>query len=132
MDPIFDRRGQIAGWLRGNVVHDRQSQPRAFIHEDAVFTYQGIYLGRLQRGYFRDQSGNAVAFMRGASGGPVPPIPTIPPVPIMPPSAPTAPIPPLAPVPTLPTFSWSSVSWDAFISNVREPTRDEGAGEVKA
>ena len=48
-------------------------RPIAFVRNGAVFTYGGSHLGTLNRGFIRDRNGDAVAFMRGAAGGPVPP-----------------------------------------------------------
>ena len=81
MEPIYDQNGRTVGWLKEDVIYDIDGTPRAFIREGAVFNYEGDYLGRLDRGFFRDRNGDAVAFMRGASGGPVPEVAPVPPAP---------------------------------------------------
>ena len=70
MEPIFDSNGRTVGWLKDNVIYDRSNRCRAFLSNGAIFTYNGFYIGRLNNGFFRNQSGDAVAFIRGAHSGP--------------------------------------------------------------
>jgi hypothetical protein len=118
VEPIFDRRGRVVAWLRNDVVFDRGSHRYvAFLQgrPGHLFSYDGRYLGRLQRGYVRDRKGDAVAFLQGARGGPVLPVysdSAVRPVPLAPPVAPE-PLP--APSPAAPTRNWSQLSWNQFL-----------------
>lgn len=124
MEPIYDQTGRTVGWLHEGVLYDRLNRYRAFVQADptvfsfrelgAVFSSGGKYLGHLDRGFFRDRSGHAVAFVGGAHGGPLVPVREIPPVP---PILPTPPMPPVGPPPPPPTASadWSTFTWDGFL-----------------
>jgi len=116
MEPIFNGHGCTVGWLREDIVYDASGQPSAFIRNGAVFSYSGGYLGRLDRGIFRDLNGHAVAFMHGASGGPMLPVPAVPPVPPVPQVPPVSPVPVIPPVPPVPSLSWSLLTWEEFLA----------------
>ncbi|AFY72339.1 hypothetical protein Syn7502_00171 [Synechococcus sp. PCC 7502] len=115
MEPIFDRNGRTLGWLRDEVILDTNNRNRAFIRDESVYTYQGQYLGRFNKGFFRDRHGNSVAFIQGASGGPITPIPEIPPIPPIPPISPIPPIPQIPPIPPISSLGWSTLSWEQFL-----------------
>jgi hypothetical protein len=115
MEPIFDRNGRTVGWLHGDVIYDRSNRARAFVQGGAVYTYHGNYLGRLDRGFFRDRSGHAVASMAGAQGGPLTPPTERPPSPPVPSRAPLQPRPSLAPLAPMPSLSWSGVPWEVYL-----------------
>lgn len=104
------------GWIHRRRIVDRMNRFRAFLHGDALFAMNGRYLGRFKNGVFRDKSGGAVAFVRGASGGPVKPITEIPPIPSIPPIPPINPIPQIPPIPPIDSLSWG-VSWERFLEN---------------
>lgn len=120
MQPIYGRNGQTVGWLNNDVViYDRNNRCRAFVQNGAVYTYQGRHLGALDRGFFRDRQGHAVAFIDGAQGGPILPVPAIvpiPPIPSIPPIPPILPIPPIAPIAPIGSFNWSRVDWEGFLN----------------
>ncbi|OPY27429.1 MAG: hypothetical protein A4E28_02024 [Methanocella sp. PtaU1.Bin125] len=118
MEPIFDRDGNVVGWIRppGTIV-DNHGNYRAFISDEAIFDYRTRYLGRLHNGYLWDQDGNAVASIVGASDGPVLERKGIIPQPPVAGPEPARPSPP--PVPgQIPAYSkkWSEISWDEFLS----------------
>lgn len=115
MEPIFDRTGRTVGWLEDSVVFDMRPRHRAFIDAGAVFAYNRRYVGTLDNGFFRDRSGHAVAFMEGATRGPIPPVAAVPPVTPVPPVPPVAPVPPVPPVPPVGQLSWSAMSWEDFL-----------------
>lgn len=115
MEPIYDRQGIVVAWKNGNVIHDISGNAIAFINDTNVISYTGKHLGVLNNGFFRDHRGDAVAFMKGATGGPILPVLSVPPVPPVPAIAPVPPIPPIPPVPAVPSLSWSDLSWDKFI-----------------
>ena len=133
-DPIYNNTGWPIGWLIGNAVYDRLGQPRAFLEDAMVFSYEGEYLGEFTDGFFRDHAGDAVAFIEGAHAGPFLP-PTKQPTPELPelqdpPSQPTISTPPSPPLGTL---RWSENSWNSFLHGwrpYRVPDRysDIGAG----
>src|SRR4051812_28686782 len=74
MVPIFNRKGEAVGWLASGVIFGPHHQPRAFVRQDAVFSFSGHHLGRMENGFIRDRDGHAVAFMEGAKNGPPTPI----------------------------------------------------------
>jgi hypothetical protein len=82
----------------------------------SVYAHYGSQLGVFNGGYFRDHSGNAVAFIDGAFGGLMTPLTRIPPLPPIARLAPIPAIPNLPKIPALPTFNWSLTSWDDFIA----------------
>jgi hypothetical protein len=116
MLPIFNRQGVVVGWVRDGRVLDQSSTYRAFVHHKGVFSYDRGYLGTFDRGYFRDRFGHAVAFVKGARGGPIPPITQIPPIAPIPPIPPIPPVPPIPPIAPIPTLNWSALSWDQFLA----------------
>ncbi|TES85194.1 MAG: hypothetical protein E3J89_05025 [Candidatus Aminicenantes bacterium] len=115
MEPIYDQNGRTVGWLKEDVVYYIDGSPCTFIRNGNIFNYEGDYLGRLNRGFFRDKDGNAVAFMRGATGGPIPPISEVSPVPPIPAIPTIPPIPAVPPVPPIPSLNWSNISWEEFL-----------------
>ena len=124
MEPIFNRRAKLSAWLdpHSQIVFDLKNQPVAHVANGAVYTYKSKHLGYFDRGFFRDHSGNAVAFIRERSGGPL----TVAPTCFLTPTAPLAPTPPLPPaVPSMPltTVRWSTLDWEAFVGamNLPEP-----------
>lgn len=116
MKPIFSRQGQVVAWINGNVIYDMNSRYRAFIANDALYTHNAKYIGRYNKGFFRDKFGNAVAFISGAKDGPMTPLTALPPLPPLPPLAPLPPLPPLAPMAPMATLSWYQANWDDYIS----------------
>jgi len=119
MKPIYDQNGQAVGWLlNDDVVYNIVGLPRAFIRREGnIFNYKWNYLGRLDQGFFRDKDGNAVAFIQGATGGPIPPIPAVAPVPPIPATPPTFPFSAALPVSSIPSSKkkWSNISWEEFL-----------------
>lgn len=116
MQPIYSRQGQVIGWINNNVVYDMNRKHRAFIANDALYTYNAKYIGRFNNGFFRDRFGNAVAFISGAKGGPMTPLTALPPLAPLLPLAPLPPLPPLAPMAPMATLSWSQANWEDYIS----------------
>ena len=115
MEPIYDRSGRVVGWLGGNDVYHLNGSHAAVVIGPNVYGHRGQQLGVFGGGFFRDHDGAVVAFIRGASGGPVlpaqslhpaPPIPSVPPVPA---------VPAVPRVPAAPSSSWGS-DWRSFIN----------------
>jgi sporulation protein YlmC with PRC-barrel domain len=117
MEPIFDKNGKTVGWLNNLVIHDRSATYRAFIAGAAVYDFSGRYLGRFRQGFFRDKRGNAVAFLKGARGGPLLPFTEFPPFAPFPPFPPLRPLPELPPLPPLDTLKWSALSFEDFLTS---------------
>lgn len=116
MDPIFDRKGHVVGWLLHGAILNQRPTYRAFLLDGRVYSYGARYLGEFSGGFFRDQAGRAVAFLRGATSGPLTPITQIPPVPPIPPIRPITPIPPIPPIAPIPLLNWSDLTWEQFLS----------------
>ncbi len=117
MEAIYDRNGKLVGWLEQDIVYSVDGCPRAFMRGGAVYSFGSAYLGWFDRGYFRDGTGAAVAWVRGAHGGPAAPAPTAPTdrpflqfalLPSLPP------LPPLRPVPSR---VWSAVAWADYLGH---------------
>lgn len=116
MVPIYDRSGAVVGWVNGGFVLDRAaSNHLAFISGEALFTMSGGYVGRFAKGFFRDKRGGAVAFISGATGGPITPIPNIAPIPPIAPIAPIPPIPGIPPIPPIDQLGWGT-DWGSFLA----------------
>lgn len=116
MLPIRDQTGKTCGWFNDARLHDLTGQPVAFvISHGHVYTYLGARLGHLDDGYFCDRVGEAVAWLDGASGGPLLP-PALPsPVPPNCQAPLIDPLPlPSPPVPAIPSRTWSSLTWEQF------------------
>lgn len=116
MAPIFDEWGRAVSWLNVGVIYDSRGNPRAFIQDDAVFTYRSVYIGTIDSGLFRDRSGAVVMFIEGATNGPLLPlveVPLVAPIPMFSPILPIGLLPPIAPMPGL--RAWSPLSLEAFL-----------------
>jgi hypothetical protein len=118
MEPIFDRDGEVVGWIfpPGGIT-DMDGNYRAFMVDGSVYDRGAHFLGRLHNGYFWDRDGNAVASIIGASDGPalnrsgtIPTPPNAGPEPARPSRLPEAPHPPAY------SGKWSDVTWDEFLS----------------
>jgi len=124
MEPIYDQYGRCVGWLDDEEsVIDPLGRHLAFVDEGAVFTYEGKYLGTFDEGYFRDDNGDAVAFIESAERGPLTPLPNLPPLPPMAEIPPLRPITPVPPIPPLPRLSWSGEAWDEYMQVDRRRER---------
>ncbi|MFL5574014.1 MAG: 4-fold beta flower protein [Gemmatimonadaceae bacterium] len=115
MEPIFDRNGRAVAWLNENIVHDHSGRARAFVDNAAVISYRAQHIGWLDQGYFRDRTGDAVGFVREASGGPLTPVPAMPPAPPALSIPPPPPVELAAPLPAAPTLSWSNRDWEHYL-----------------
>ncbi len=116
MQPIHDSAGAVVAWKRENDIHNTRGEAVAFLSNRNLVSYKGRHLGVFDKGLFRDYRGDVVAFMRGATGGPVLPVPSEVPVPPVPAVAPVRPEPPVPPEPAVPSLRWSSLSWEEFVA----------------
>ena len=116
MTPIYNRMGRPVGWITTRHIFDLKGSPVAFLDGDSVVSFSGRHLGFFDRGLFRDQRGDVVAFLSGAKGGPaLPPVPEVapnPPAPINLPILPRLSNRPIAPIPFM---NWSQTDWRQFI-----------------
>lgn len=115
MEAIFDRHGDVVGWLERQVVYSTAGCPRAIIRGGAVCSYAPVHLGWFTNGYFRDLAGGVVAWTRGARGGPPTPPARLPDACPFPQFATLPPLPPLSPVRPLPATAWSLLAWDEYL-----------------
>lgn len=70
LNPVWDQRGQVAGWFEDDRLYSLQGQVVGWTRDDAVYSLRGLHVGWLERGQFWDSSGSVVAFTPEASGGP--------------------------------------------------------------
>ena len=71
MEPICDRGGKVAAWKRGNDVLDLGGHYRLFIDGDAAYSYRtGTVRAWVRAGAFWTTTGNAIGFLRSATGLP--------------------------------------------------------------
>lgn len=117
MNPIYDRKGQVVAWLRNDRdIYQLDGKHAAVIKNGNVYGHRGQHLGIFKKGLFRCHRGGAVAFLKGASGGPMLPLPSISPIPPIPATPPIPAIPSIPPIPAIPSLGWSSTAWGQFIS----------------
>lgn len=116
MEPIFDQRGRVCGWMANSNIYDLSGRAVAFLASDAVHSFKdGAVLGWNDDGVFWDREGHAVAFFKGGRAGPAKPtIQAVPPAPARI-EVPTRP--PLRPAPATSARSsaWSRFAWSEFI-----------------
>jgi hypothetical protein len=109
MEAIYDRNSRVVAWRQSNNIFHINGLHTAVIRGNQVYGHRGQHLGVFKNGLFRDHRGCVVAFMNGASGGPVLPIPSVSPVP------PVPAVPSVPPVPAVPSLSWG-MNWQEFIN----------------
>jgi len=109
MEPIFDRNGHTVGWLKEDVLRSLNGRTVAFVKNGTVFNTNGRELCKFSGGYFRHR-GDAAAFTRNATGGPLKPIPSIPPIPPIPDITPIRPIFEIPNLSDIPSYSWTNKS----------------------
>ena len=114
MEPVRDHTGAVRAWQHGDDIYSTAGEHLAKVVRGHVYATTGRHLGVLDRGFIRDHRGGAVAWFKGARGGPVKPVPTV---------APLRPIRAVRrimgvrqvpPVKAVPTLSWG-LEWDEFI-----------------
>jgi len=132
MEPVFDQTGKVVAWLRGDHVLDPRGGHVAFLRNNWLITYRGVFRGRFYRGWFRDLKGAAVGFMQRPSGLPTPPATEPPPPPPEPAKAPMPPLIGLPPMAVRPMPVWSKLEWDVFVGVAAEepPPAEPGRPSV--
>jgi 4-fold beta-flower domain-containing protein len=115
MEPIYDRIGRAAAWRHDNDIYNLDGSHAAVLNGPNVYGHRGQQLGVFGNGLFRDGRGGVVAFMRGATGGPVLPELSVAPVPPVPSVPPVPAVPSVALVPAVLSSGWG-VHWQEFIN----------------
>src|SRR5664279_1426230 len=82
MEPIYGATGRVVAWLDDNrdMTRDLHGNVNAWLHEDCVYSLRGQHVGHFVDGNFRDAHGAVVAFIAGATGGPIKPVQAVTPV----------------------------------------------------
>lgn len=115
MGPVFDKRGQVVGWLKDGFLYDPDLHLRGFIRDKGVFSKDSKHLGYFLHGYVYHKNGRAVAFIRGATMGPPKPMTQFTPIPRIPSKSRVLPVAPIPPIPSIRILSWSDLSWEEFL-----------------
>jgi hypothetical protein len=116
MKAIFDKQGKSIAWLDNCYIYNLTGhQIMVFVECDCVFTYKGKCLGLFTSGFFRDSDGYAVAFIKGASVGPMLPNLELPPLPPFPQATIFPPLVSLPPWLPADRMEWSSLTWNQFL-----------------
>ena len=71
MTPIYDRSGRVCAWLENTMIRDLGGRVSAFVSGAELVGSTGRHLGRFQDGNIRDHRGAVVAWVKGATGGPL-------------------------------------------------------------
>ena len=121
MEPTYDPRGKVIAWLNGENIYYLNGKHAAVLNGENLYGRRGQHLGVFLSGFFGDHRGGAVAFMEGASGGPLLPLASLPPLPPLPALAPLPAVPSLPPLPGLPSLRWSQVVWAQFTTASAQP-----------
>ena len=79
-----------------------------------LINHHGKAIAHFNQGWFRDLRGDCVAFMEGASGGPMTPHTKFAPIPPSPGITPMATVASLSPIPPMPSVNWSVSGWDGL------------------
>lgn len=116
MQAIFDPTGRTVAWLKNEFIFSLNGkQVLGHVRSANVWSVKNEWLGFFISGFFRDQQGDAVAFVKGAHGGPSTPVTKV---------TPSSPVTVLTPVLSIPgpgksaptgTNRWSAQTWESFI-----------------
>ncbi|WP_436081829.1 4-fold beta flower protein [Pararhizobium sp. LjRoot235] len=114
---FHDRQGRATHYINPNgVLYTWKGKAVGKLHGENLYNNAGRQIGRITNGWLRDTSGKAVAFTKGASGGPIPPIPQIPAIKGIPAIPPIPAIPAIPRIPAIPSLSWSNFSIDDLLN----------------
>jgi hypothetical protein len=111
MRPVFDHNGVAVAFKQDNDVFALDGTHLATIDSEWLVNHAGKQVAYFGSGWIRDLAGDCVAFMEGASGGPVTPQTQMPPIAPAPGITPMAAVTGMAPLPPLPSVKWSTVGW---------------------
>ncbi|WP_303708427.1 MULTISPECIES: 4-fold beta flower protein [Microbacterium] len=117
MEPIYDSRGSVVAWFEDpDCVRDLDGAVIGWLYDDAVHATNGRHVGYFNDGLFRDNDGDVVAWVDGASGGPIKPIREIRPVQPIRHISPIRPIREVRNVRAVRSLGWSRLSMKQYLS----------------
>jgi len=126
MEPVFDAAGRPVAWLyQRQFLIDRSNVCRAFIRDRVLFLLDHRVIGSFSDGYVWDARGEAVAFVRGATNGPVLPAPHVAPPPPIPPAVSVPRLTPLVPTLSTHRMRWSPLTLETLLVMPATPGRPE-------
>jgi len=111
MKPIFDEKGTAVAFKQAEDLFALDGTHIAAFDGEWLVNHAGKSIGHFASGWIRDLDGDCVAFMDGASGGPMTPSTRIAPMPPAPGLTPMLCIPGINPVAPLPSVKWSPTGW---------------------
>lgn len=116
MNTLYDSSGRAHSYVDdgGEHIYTYSGTPVAYIRDDAVYGFNGRYLGWIQNGWFYDTRGRPAFFTEGASGGPVRPVRAVRPVRGVRAVRPVKSVRQVRPVRSMRPSSWSSLSGDGY------------------
>ncbi|WP_375334751.1 4-fold beta flower protein [Curtobacterium sp. MCBD17_013] len=80
LNAIYGPNGAVVAWLETDSIRSPRGAVIGRLSDDAVYNLRGGHVGYFNNRMFRDNSGHIVAFMEGATGGPVKPVRQVRPV----------------------------------------------------
>lgn len=117
MEPIYGPNGDVVAWLDSpDAIRALDGGVIGWLYGDAVYTTAGSHVGYFNDGLLRDNNGDVVAWIEGASGGPLKPIRSIRPVQPIRGIAPIRPIREIRNVRAMRSLSWSRMSIGQYLA----------------
>lgn len=113
---FYDSKGRAVAYTEDNEnIYLFNGEPVAYIYKDLVYNYNGIHLGRFEKGWIRDKIGNCAFFTDDAIGnGPIKPMKQIQPIKAIKRIKPIKGVRHIPSMKTLDSLSWSNVSGERF------------------
>jgi hypothetical protein len=115
MDAIYGPRGNVVAWFNVDHFVALGGATVGWLYDDAVHSLRGNHVGYFTDGLFRDHAGRVVAFVDGATGGPVRPVRHVRPVQPVRHVRPVRPVRGVRQVRGVWSASWSSHSFDDYL-----------------
>lgn len=115
MEPIYGQSGQVVGWLSEDRLVALNGRTVGRLYDDAVHREDGSHIGYFNEGVFRDNRGDTVAFIDGASGGPMKPMKHVRPVQPVQHVQPVRAVRHVRNVRAVRSLSWSPNSFDQYL-----------------
>ncbi|EJB02899.1 hypothetical protein Rleg9DRAFT_1713 [Rhizobium leguminosarum bv. trifolii WSM597] len=113
---FHDQNGRATHYIdQGGVLYTWAGMAVGVLYGSDLYDNQGNQIGIVESGWIRDLSGDAVAFARGASGGPLPPVTKVQPVKGVPEVPPVPAVPAIPQVRAVPSLRWSGYSLDDIL-----------------
>lgn len=115
MEAIYGPRGDVAAWWNVDHFVALSGATIGWLRGDAVFALNGAHAGYFTDGLFRDNRGDAVAFVSGATGGPTKPVRHVRPVQPVRHVRPVRPVFHMKNVRAVRSLSWSRLSFTQYL-----------------